>query len=241
VVADLSTEAGKNLGVKVDAQFGGSGLMRERIENGEKADLLLSADLGSPRKLQSSGRTTLPVIAFARNRMCIVSRKADGITSKNLVDRLLAKDTRIKTSTPIADPSGDYAWVMFDLIDAMRPGSGVRLKEKAQATMGVSAEPATPTQSTAAALFAARRIDLSVTYCSASAALIKELPELSSLEVPAQLDPHPVYGIAVVSDRPEVLRTALFLLSEQGQAIIVRNGLVPLVDGVAGAAPSARP
>jgi ABC-type molybdate transport system substrate-binding protein len=234
VVADLSREAGENLGVRVEASFGGSGLMRERIEKGEKADLLLSADLGSPRKLESAHRTTLPVIAFARNRMCVVSRKSEGITTANLIDRLLAANTRVKTSTPVADPSGDYAWSIFDRIDAMRPGSGARLKEKAQAMMSVTAEPASPSQSAAAALFVARRIDLSITYCSASAALIQELPELSSLEVPATLDPHPVYGIAVLSDRPEVLRVVLFLLSEKGQAIIARNGLVPLVDSAPG-------
>jgi len=230
VVGDLSKEAGESLGIRVEASFGGSGLMRERIEKGERADLLLSADLGSPRKLESRHRTTLPVIAFARNRMCVVSRKTDGTTAANLIDRLLAADTRIRTSTPVVDPSGDYAWSIFDRIEAMRPGSGARLKDKAQAMMSVTAEPASPTQSAAAALFAARRIDLSITYCSASAALIQEVPELSSLEVPATLDLHPVYGIAVLSDRPEVLRIALFLLSERGQAIIAGNGLVPLID-----------
>ncbi len=230
VVADLSKEMSESLGVRMEASFGGSGLMRERIEKGDKADLLLSADLGSPQKLASLHRTTLPVIAFARNRMCIVSRRADGIATANLVDRLLLPVTRVRTSTPVVDPSGDYAWTIFDRIDATRPGTGARLKEKAQAMMNVTAEPATTSQSAAAALFAARRIDVSITYCSASATLVRELPELSSLEVPAAFDPHPVYGIAVLSDRPEVLRVALFLLSEKGQAIIARNGLVPLID-----------
>jgi len=230
VVADLSREAGENLGIRVEASFGGSGLMRERIENGEGADLLLSADLNSPRKLEARHRTTVPVIAFARNRMCFVSRRSEGITPGNLIDRLLAPETRIKTSTPVADPSGDYAWSIFDHIDVARPGSGALLKQKAQAMMSVSAEPAGGSGNATVALFAARRIDVAITYCSASAALVEELPELSSLEVPAALDPHPVYGIAVLSDRPEVLRIALLLLSEKGQEIIRRNGLVPVAN-----------
>ena len=235
VVADLSKEAGESLGVRVEASFGGSGLMRERIEKGEKADLLLSADLGSPRRLESQHLTRIPVIAFARNRMCVISQRTDGITPGNLVDRLLLGDTRIRTSTPVADPSGDYAWSIFDRIDTLRPGSGARLKEKAQAMMNVTAQPASPSQSAAAALFAARRIDVSITYCSAAPALLMELPGLSSFEVPAAFDPHPVYGIAVTSNRPEVLRVALFLLSEKGQAIISRNGLLPLIEAAPGA------
>src|SRR5580692_9305324 len=122
VVSDLAKEAGATLNIEVNASFGGSGTMRERIEKGEKADLLLSADLGSPEKLEAQGRTVVPTIAFARNRMCIVSRKAAGVTAANLIDRLLAPEVRLKTSTPIVDPSGDYAWSIFKRIEALRPG-----------------------------------------------------------------------------------------------------------------------
>jgi ABC-type molybdate transport system substrate-binding protein len=227
VVSDLAA-VGNALGVQVKSDFGGSGLLRERIEKGEKADLFLSADLASPRKLQALGRTVLPVVVFARNRMCIVSRKSAGVTQKNVVDRLLAKDVRLKTSAPIADPSGDYAWAIFDRIEAARPGAGATLKEKAQANMTVTAPSTVPGQSAAAALFAANLIDMSITYCSASAGLEKEITELVSIEVPPALDPHPMYGIAVLSDRPEVLRLVVLLLSEEGQALIERNGLQPL-------------
>jgi len=167
-------------------------------------------------------------VKSARNRMCIVSRKSAGVTQKNVVDRLLAKDVRLKTSAPIADPSGDYAWAIFDRIEAARPGAGATLKEKAQANMTVTAPSTVPGQSAAAALFAANLIDMSITYCSASAGLEKEITELVSIEVPPALDPHPMYGIAVLSDRPEVLRLVVLLLSEEGQALIERNGLQPL-------------
>ncbi|HEX5049365.1 MAG TPA: substrate-binding domain-containing protein [Gammaproteobacteria bacterium] len=227
VVSDLAA-AGNAVGIEVRSVFGGSGLLRGRIEKGEKADLFLSADLGHPRKLQASGRTVLPVVLFARNRMCVVARRAGGVTEKNLVDRLLADGVRVKTSTPIADPSGDYAWTILDRIEAARPGAGAKLKEKAQANMTLTAPAAAPGQSAAAALFAANLIDVWITYCSASAGVEKEIPGLASIEVPPALDPHPMNGLAVLSDRPEVLRLAVLLLSEEGQAIVGRNGLVPV-------------
>jgi molybdate transport system substrate-binding protein len=231
VVGDLTTQAASAFGIEVKGTFGGSGSLRERIEKGEKPDLFMSADVGSPRKLQTEGRTVVPVIAFARNRMCVVSRRAAGATPTNLIDHMLEKAVRVKTSTPIADPSGDYAWAIFDRIEELRPGSGAILKGKAQALMSVKATPATPTQSAAAALFASHQIDMSLTYCSGFPALQKEVPELASFPVPPQLDPHPVYGMAVLSDKPGVLRLALFLMSEQGQAIIAKNGLVPMGGG----------
>ena len=227
VVSDLAT-AGNAASIEVRPDFGGSGLLRERIEKGERPDLFLSADLGSPRKLEELGRTVLPVIAFARNRMCVVSRRAAGVTQENLVDRLLAQGVRVKTSAPIADPAGDYAWAIFDRIEAARPGAGARLKDKAQANMNATAPSTGPAQTPAAALFAANLIDMSITYCSASAGLEKESPNLVGLEVPPALDPQPTYGLAVLSDRPEVLRLALLLLSEKGQALIARNGLLPI-------------
>ena len=228
VVGNLTNEAATALGIEVKSTFGGSGSLRERIENGEKPDLFMSADVGSPRKLQAEGRTVVPVIAFARNRMCVVSPRAAGLTAANLIDHMLEKGVRVKTSTPIADPSGDYAWAIFDRLEQLRPGSGAILKGKAQALMSVKATPATPTQSAAAALFASHQIDMTLTYCSGFPALQKEVPDLTSFPVPPQLDPHPVYGMAVLSDKPGVLRLALLLMSERGQAIIAKNGLLAM-------------
>jgi ABC-type molybdate transport system substrate-binding protein len=223
VVGEL-TQAVAPLGIEVRASFGGSGLMRERIEKGEPADVLLSADLGSPRKLEAEHRTALPVVAFARNRMCILSRRAMGVTADNLIEQLLKPGVRLKTSQPVADPSGDYAWAILDAIDSRRPGAGAVLKQKAQASMALTAPPG---QSPVTALLTAGQVDMSITYCSGVRAL--DSPELARLDVPAELDPHPVYGAAVLSTRSQALQLVLYLLSERGQAIIARAGLVPLV------------
>ncbi len=134
---------------------------------------------------------------------------------------------RIKTSQPIADPSGDYTWTIFDKIDAVRPGAGKMLKAKGEANMQLAVQPTAPGQTAQAALFAQDKIDMTIVYCSA--AVDKELPgQLTSFPVPAAFDPHPLYGVAVLSSRPEAMRLALYLLSEKGQAVVARNGLIPL-------------
>jgi molybdate transport system substrate-binding protein len=232
VVSDLATEAAPGLGIEVKATFGGSGLLRTRIEKGERPDLFLSADLGSPRQLEAEGRTVVPAVAIARNRMCVVARRSAGITADNLIERLLDPQLRVKTSMPVADPGGDYAWAIFDRIEALRPGSGAVLKEKAQALMNVKA-PAKPGQHPYAALFEAGLIDASITYCSGVAGMEQDAPGLASLPVPATLDPHPVDGLAVLSAKPAALRLALYLLSEKGQAIVARERLIPVAAATA--------
>ena len=214
VVADLASDVRAAYGIEVKPTFGGSGMLRERIEKGEAVDLFLSADVASPRKLEMQGRAVVPAIPFARNRMCILSHKSLGLNASNLIERLLEKNVKLKTSTPVADPGGDYAWAIFDRIDAQRPGTGDLLKAKAQASMSLPAEQA----------------DARITYCSATATLEKETPELTDFVVSGPLDPHPMDGMVVLTNREASLRVALYLLSDKGQAIIERERLVPLAE-----------
>ncbi|MBV8852227.1 MAG: substrate-binding domain-containing protein [Sinobacteraceae bacterium] len=237
----MSEVLGAQYNLPVKLTFGPSGGLRERIEHGEHADLLLSADLGSPRQLASSGRTVLPVVAFARNAMCIISYRSAGLTADNLIQRMLQDKVRLKTSKPVADPSGDYAWAIFDRIDARRSGAGAVLKEKAQRSMSLatpagaaqSPSASVPAQNPTAALFAGKQIDLAITYCSGAPEVLQALPDLVSLPIPTELDPHPVYGAALLSERPEAMRVLLVLLSEQGQELIAHAGLLPLLTSVA--------
>ena len=95
-------------GVAAQPTYGPSGILRERLERGEPADLFASADMGQPQRLADAGRGT-PVVLFARNRMCALGRGALGLTQANLLDRLLDPAVKLATSTPGADPGGDYA------------------------------------------------------------------------------------------------------------------------------------
>ena len=54
-------------------EFGSSGLMREKIENGAAADIFTSADMEQPRRL-AAGHPERMVIYFARNSMCAIAR-----------------------------------------------------------------------------------------------------------------------------------------------------------------------
>ena len=94
-------------GPAVNATFGASGLLRERIEKGEPADVFASADVGNPQALALAGRATPPVL-FARNRLCALVAPGVAATADTLLDRMLDSQVKLGTSTPKADPAGDY-------------------------------------------------------------------------------------------------------------------------------------
>ena len=212
--------------------FGPSGLLRQRIEHGEPADILASADMTQPRTLAQE-RTGIMVVMFTRNRLCALGRSSLGLTQDNLLDRLLDPAVRLATSTPGADPGGDYAWSVFARAETVHPGARAILEAKAMKLVGgPNSAPLVPGHGAVQGVFLADRADVMLGYCSGSGPIMQEIPGLSSMALPSALTVGPAYGMAVFPDHPLAARFALFVMSEQGQMILQRHGFDPI--GVAG-------
>jgi ABC-type molybdate transport system substrate-binding protein len=217
------------MGMDVKVTFGGSGSLRDRIEKGAMPDLLLSADMASPAALAATGRALMPPVAFARNRICLVARRSLRLTPANMVSTLLDKKVRIKTSEPVADPSGDYAMAMLGLMNRASPGAARTLKAKAAELQRASAPSTSPDENPLTALFDAGLIDVAVTYCSGSNAIARAGKDLVDVQVPERFAPHPIFGLALLSAKPAAARFALLLLSREGQVAVAKAGLIPLL------------
>ncbi len=208
--------------------YGPSGVLRERLERGAPADLFASADIGQPRRLADAGRGT-PVVLFARNRMCALARGGLGLTEANLLDRLLDPAVKLATSTPGADPGGDYAWAVFARAEQVRPGARATLEGKAQQLVGgPSMAPLVPGQGPSEGVFLSGRADVMLGYCSGTDTLRRTLPDLAAVPLPLELEVGPEYGMTVLSANPAAARFALFVMSGPGQAILARHGLIPV-------------
>jgi molybdate transport system substrate-binding protein len=109
-------------GEAVQADFGPAGLLLERIEQGEPAEIFASANMAHPQKIANKGLATSPVV-MTRNRLCAKALPELGLTTENFVDRLLDPKVGLGTSTPKADPGGDYTWMMFAKLEKVRPGA----------------------------------------------------------------------------------------------------------------------
>jgi ABC-type molybdate transport system substrate-binding protein len=169
-------------------------------------------------------------VLFARNALCIVTDASRPLDGGNLAETLLKPDIRIGTSTPVADPAGDYTWEMFHLIEAQRPGAFEILAKKAQQLFGNAT---TPVQVNGRPRWLAalddHEVDLLITYCSSAKQIAREEPNYKSVELPPQLSVGPEYGLTVSRNAaPGAAAFAMYLLSPQGQSSLKSSGFIPV-------------
>lgn len=210
----------RDTGILVSLTLGPGGLLRERIEAGEPFDLFASANMAHPDRLVALGLAE-ETTCFTRNRLCILARADLGLTSENLVEVLSAPATRIGTSTPGDDPSGDYAFEMFDLLEVQQPGLGMSLKHRAQQLVGGRDSP--PGRS-AVSLIGEGVVDLFLGYAS-NTRLHEKNSKLSIIELPPELSPCIEYGVALRRGASGAARELQdLLLSPYGQALFEAKG-----------------
>jgi len=213
-------------GRKVTLGFGASGLLKDRLVAGERADVFASANMEHPQALATAGKAAPPQ-AFASNRLCALGSPAFDATPDTLVAKLLDPAVRVGTSVPKADPAGDYTWVMFERIEKSgRAGAFKTLSEKAlQLTGGPNSPPPPANRSAYGALMAAGAADVFITYCTNAVAAQREEPSLKRIDVPAEVNVSASYGVAVMQGAPdEAKQFVQFLLSAPGQAVLARHG-----------------
>jgi molybdate transport system substrate-binding protein len=210
-------------------EFGPSGLMREKIEAGLDADLFASADMEQARRL-GAGHPERSVIHFTRNRLCAIARTTVGLTTTNMLDRLLDPAVRVATSTPGADPGGDYAWAVFARAEAIRAGARAALEAKAQQLYGGGAKtpPLVPGKGPIEGIFLSNRADVALAYCSGATAVTRAIADLAVVPLPGELTVGPAYGMVLISPNPVTLRFAAFVMSEGGQTVLKAHGFDPV-------------
>jgi molybdate transport system substrate-binding protein len=139
---------------------------------------------------------------------------------------------KLGTSTPKADPSGDYAFRLFERIEesGLGPaGSAAALKARAlQLTGGPSSPSPPPGRNVYGALVAGEQADLFVTYCTNATTAIREQPALQLVPVPAQIDVVADYGVVALPGASSAALALLdLLLGADGQAVLRRHGFAP--------------
>jgi ABC-type molybdate transport system substrate-binding protein len=222
----VMTELGAAFGGQpLQATYGPSGVLRDRLARGEEADVFASANMEHPASLEKAGRAGA-VARFARNQLCALTRDDVALETGSVLDRLLDPAVKLGTSTPKADPSGDYAWQLFDKAEQLRPGARATLERKALKLTGGPDSPSPPKdRSLYGMLVAERKADVFLTYCTNAVAARAENSSLRVAALPAELAVGADYGITVVSGaRPAARRFVDFVLSPRGQEVLARHG-----------------
>jgi molybdate transport system substrate-binding protein len=211
--------------IAVNTKFGPSGLLRKAIEAGEKPDVFASANMDHPEALAAKGWGG-PVVLFTRNQLCTMAQPNVAVSTNNLLDVLLDKDIRLGTSTPKADPSGDYAWELFTRADALKKGSFATLSGKAlQLTGGPDSVKAPEGRNQYGWVMGEKKADVFLTYCTNAVLARKEIPKLQIIRIPADLAVGADYGLLVRKDgSADAWRLAMFILSPKSQKILSDYG-----------------
>lgn len=215
----------KATGIKVVAKYGASGLLREEIEHGARAEIFASANMEHPQAFAKAGKSG-PVVLFARNQLCALARPGLAVETANLLDRMLEAQVKLGTSTPKADPSGDYAWEVFRKADARHAGAFATLSHKALQLTGAPSSVTAPVgRNLYGMLVSQGRADIFLTYCTSALAAVHENPGQRLIALPEPLAVGSDYGLTVMTTAsPAAYRFAMFILSDDGQRILANHG-----------------
>lgn len=212
-------------GNKVETSFAPSGLLRKRIEGGDAADVFASANMKHPEALAQQGKGG-PVVQFARNKLCAIAQPGVTVSGDTLLDVLLDPKVRVGTSTPKADPSGDYAWELFGKADKIKAGAFKTLDEKAlKLTGGPDSEKAPKGRNQYGWVMENGKADVFLTYCTNAVLAKKEVAALQIVQIPPSLAVGASYGLIVLKGAPkEAQALADHILSEAGQKVLADYG-----------------
>jgi molybdate transport system substrate-binding protein len=215
-------------GNKIDAKYGPSGILKNEISAGATANVFASANMEHPQALHDEKKSG-PVFRFARNKLCALVRPGLVVDSATLLDRMLDPGLKVGTSTPKADPSGDYAFEVFRRAEATKPGVQSALEKKAlQLTGGANSASPPPGRTVYGWHVAEGRADIFLTYCTNALAAQKEDSRQQMVALPEKLAVGADYGLTVINGGPPAAqRFADFILSPEGQKILTGHGFSP--------------
>lgn len=209
-------------GHDVEVVFAPSGLLRQRIEAGETAHVFASANMKHPRSLEAAGMGAGPVRMFATNALCAIAQPDVDVTTETLLDRLLDDGVRVGTSTPKADPAGDYAFALFAKAETLRPGARTTLESKAlKLTGGPDTQKAPEGRNLYGWVMAESGADIFLTYCTNAVLAKKDTESLQIVAIPKDLAVGAKYGLIVLKGAPPKADTlAEFILGARAQRIL---------------------
>jgi ABC-type molybdate transport system substrate-binding protein len=213
-------------GAKVEMKYGASGLLKDEIAGGARAEVFASANMEHPQALAKAGKSG-PVVLFARNRLCALVKPGLVVEPATLLDVMLDPQVKLGTSTPKADPSGDYAWEVFKKAEALKPGAFAALDKKALQLLGgpTSSPPPASGRTLYGEFIANGTADVFLTYCTNAQVAVTENPGQRVVALPDNLAVGADYGLTVMTTAsPGAYRLAMFILSPDGQRILAKHG-----------------
>lgn len=210
-------------GVHFLPTYGPSGKLREEIEKGSLPAVFASASPKHTEILLKAGKLRESTV-FTRNSLCLMAAPGIAPRPDALIDLLLDPALRLGTSTPGADPSGDYTWALFRNVEKLRPGSFAKLDAKALKLTG-SEVARDENELPYARVFREKSADLFISYCTNAVATAKAVPGIDWVRFGPDLNVASAYAIGTTGAGGNAAQAFVALvMSPEGQAILERYG-----------------
>lgn len=213
---------------KVWAKYGPSGLLRQETADGAAVHVFASANMEHPQSLRDAGKSG-PVTMFARNTLCALVRPGLTVGAGSLLTAMLDPQIKLGTSTPKADPSGDYAFEVFARAERLRPGARAALEAKAIKLTGAADSTKPPDGQVVYGWHVAEgRADIFLTYSTNAMDARQQYPGQQIVALPDAIAVSADYGLTVINGAPVAAQDfAAFVMSAGGQTILARHGFAP--------------
>ncbi|MGR6982087.1 substrate-binding domain-containing protein [Testudinibacter sp. P27/CKL/0425] len=207
----------------IQVHIGPAGLLRERIEKGERCDIFISANEENITKL-ARHITIIRKKTIAFNQLGITTLNNPEYQNSSPLELLLNPKLRLGISTPGSDPCGDYAYQLFALIEKLYPGKGILLKNKAHSLVGGENTIPIPKGEIASQyLLENGYTDVFLGY-SHYAKILQQNPRLQTYSLPKELIIIASYPIAQLTQHPYIDHYFQFLNTPRAQTCIQNNG-----------------
>lgn len=217
-------------GIPVAAQFGPAGLLRERIEGGERCSLFASANTEHPQALLQAG-VAKRCCSFAANQLMLTVRRSSASDRADWLTLLRDPQQRLATSTPGCDPSGDYTWQLFSRLEARYPGVGRALMARAQPLVGGRGSPSVPAGTTAGEWLIGEDVaDLFIGYAHYAVQMAASV-RLRTILIPAPWNIRCEYQLAQIEESAAARQLRDFITGEEGQTFLRAAGFLAISDG----------
>ncbi len=207
-----------NPAAMVTLNYGSSSRLATQLAEGAQADVFASANEQQMAVAIEAGRISVPTVVFATNRLTVIA-PADNPAGIDTLADLAQPGLRLVMAIPGA-PVRDYADQMIDTM-AADPAFGIDFRESVYANL--ISEEENVRQVVAKVLLG--EADAGIVYTSDVIPDIQD--SVIQIEVPEDFNVVAMYPIGIVADasHPEQARAFVdFVLSQEGQAILTRQG-----------------
>lgn len=204
-------------------RHGPAGLLAQQILDGVPTDIYISASSSGPERLRQAGLFGAHRV-IARNRMVLVARPGLSFADDDPLSWLAVPGLKLATSTPGADPSGDYAAAFLRALMRDKPVLGQDVASRTAALFGASLpDPSNPSPSPAARIVRDGRADLLVVYETSAQRIVRELPGARAIPLPDTLSPPTQVCASLRVGGPDGARALFEHLSGETAAKIFRG------------------